>query len=113
MAYSGWHEQRKLHPLLRTAIGHKPFAIGSPILGIGGRLAGDRADESDSLLFSHGSLNGQIPIELLHAKSEDTPFRDEVEAKYDLSGECFHVSHYQTDLALQRHAQAQQEAGSR
>ena len=50
---------------------------------------------------------------MLHAKSEDTPFWDEVEAKYDLSGERFHVSHYQTDLALQRHAQAQQQTGSK
>ena len=50
---------------------------------------------------------------MLHAKSEDTPFGDEVEATYDLRGERFHVSHYQTDLALQRHAQAQQQAGRR
>ena len=50
---------------------------------------------------------------MLYAKSEDTPFWDEAEAKLDLSGERFHVSHYQTDLALQRHAQAQQQTGSR
>ena len=50
---------------------------------------------------------------MLHAKREDTPFWDEVEAKYDLSGERFHVTHYQTDLALQRHAQSQQQAGSK
>ena len=50
---------------------------------------------------------------MLHAKSEDTPFWDEGEAKYDLRGERFHVSHYQTDLALQLHAQAQQQAGNR
>jgi hypothetical protein len=31
----------------------------------------------------HGSLNGQTPIEMLHAKREDTPFWDEVEARYD------------------------------
>ena len=50
---------------------------------------------------------------MLHAKCEDMPFWDEVEATYDLRGERFHVSHYQTDLALQRHAQAQQQAGRR
>jgi len=56
----------------------------------------------------HGSLNGQTPIEMLHTKSEDTPFWDEVEAKYDPRSERFQVAHYQIDLALRRHAQARQ-----
>jgi transposase InsO family protein len=54
----------------------------------------------------HGSLNGQTLIEMLQAKSEDTPFLDEVEANYDLGRERFQVAHYQTDLALRQHAQA-------
>ncbi len=31
----------------------------------------------------HGSLNGQTPIKMLHTKSEDTPFLDEVDATYN------------------------------
>ena len=54
----------------------------------------------------HGSLHGQTPIEMLHRKSEDTPFWDEVEAHYNVSSERFQVAHYQTDLALRRIAQA-------
>jgi transposase InsO family protein len=46
---------------------------------------------------SYGSLNGQTPDEMLHAKSQDTPFWDEVEAKYDPDSERFQVTHYQTD----------------
>lgn len=45
---------------------------------------------------------------MLHTKSEDTPFWDEIEAKYDPGSERFQVAHYQTDLALRRHAQARQ-----
>ncbi len=59
----------------------------------------------------HGSLNGQTPIEMLHTKSEKTPFWDDVEAKYDPGRERFQVAHYQTDLALRRHGQAQHQAG--
>lgn len=61
----------------------------------------------------HGSLNDQTPIERLHAKSEDTPFWDEVEAKYDPDSERFQVAHYQADLALRRHAQAQHQVGTK
>ena len=61
----------------------------------------------------HGSLNGQTPIEMLHTKSEDTPFWDDVEANYDPGRERFQVAHYQTDLALRRHVQAQHQAGTK
>lgn len=61
----------------------------------------------------HGSLNGQTPIEMLHTKSENTPFWDDVEAKYDPGRERFQVAHYQTDLALRRHVQAQHQAGTK
>ena len=53
-----------------------------------------------------GSLNGQTPIDALSAKQEATPFWDEVEARYDPTGERFQVAHYQIDLALRRHAVA-------
>lgn len=56
------------------------------------------------------SLNGHTPIDALHAKQEITPFWDEVEAQYNPAGEGFEVAHYQTDLALWRHAQARFEA---
>jgi hypothetical protein len=39
----------------------------------------------------HGSLNGETPIERLHTKSEDTPFWDEVEAKYTLIASDFRL----------------------
>ena len=42
----------------------------------------------------HGSLNGQTSIEMLHAKREDTPFWDEVEARYDPGSERFQAAHY-------------------
>jgi transposase InsO family protein len=58
----------------------------------------------------HGSLNGHTPIDVLHAKQEVTPFWDEVEAQYDPTGERFQVAHYQTDLALRRHAHARAQA---
>ncbi|MCC6967942.1 MAG: IS481 family transposase [Nitrospira sp.] len=54
----------------------------------------------------HGSLNGQSPIDVLHAKQADTPFWDEVEAQYDPTGERVQVAHYQTDLVLRRHTKA-------
>ena len=58
----------------------------------------------------HGSLNGQTPVEALCAKQESTLFWDEVEAKYDPSGERFQVAHYQTDLPFGRHAQSRLQA---
>ena len=59
---------------------------------------------------SHGSLNGQTPIEALCAKQEATPCWDEVESNSDQTGERFQIAHYQTDLALRRHAQAIRQA---
>jgi hypothetical protein len=61
----------------------------------------------------YGSLNGQAPIEMLYTKSEETPFWDEVEPKYDLSGKRFHFSYYQTDLALHRHTHARHQPGTK
>ena len=54
----------------------------------------------------HGSLNGHTPLEAFCAKQEATPVWDEVETKYDLTGERFQVAHYQTDVALRRHMEA-------
>ena len=61
----------------------------------------------------HGSLNGQTPIEKFHAKSEGTPFWGEVEAKCNPGIERFQVAHYQTDLALWRHAKTQCQNGAK
>jgi len=58
----------------------------------------------------HGSLNGQTPIDAFCAKQDATPFWDEVEARYDPTGERFQVAHYQLDLALRRHASARVQA---
>jgi transposase InsO family protein len=54
----------------------------------------------------HGSLNEHKPIETFCAKQEATSVWDEVESKYDPTGERFQVIHYQTDLALRRHIEA-------
>ena len=61
----------------------------------------------------HGSLTGQTPIEMVCTKSEGTPFWDDVEAKYGSKRERFQVAHYQTDLALRRHAQARHQTGAK
>lgn len=58
----------------------------------------------------HGSLNGHTPIEAVCAKQEATPIWDEVEAKYDPTGERFQVAHYQTDFALRRQTEARLQA---
>lgn len=46
------------------------------------------------------------PIEAICAKQDVTPIWDEVEAKYDSTGERFQVAHYHTDLALRRYLEA-------
>lgn len=56
----------------------------------------------DNWDLPYGSLNGQLPIDVLHAKQTNMSFWDEVEAQYDPAGERFRVAHYRTDLALRR-----------
>ena len=50
----------------------------------------------------HGSHNGKTPMDRFLEKIHQTPFRDEVEAKYDPAKESIRDQDYRVDLRLRK-----------
>jgi transposase InsO family protein len=50
----------------------------------------------------HGSLNGQTPMDKYFDLIHETPYSDEVEAKYDPGKERIQVKNYKEDLRLRK-----------
>jgi hypothetical protein len=62
----------------------------------------------------HGSLGGRTPWQIWYERTSLTPFRDEVEAKYDRSAERLRHPVYRIDQQLteQRHRRAKSQPES-